>query len=528
MSKRRRRSSTSGKDGFSSSSSSRRSKRSGLQTTIETLMGVGAAVLLVAVGIWWFVFRPTGEAQTQEKDEIANEAVVGNVIEDENAYETILEGNELGKLEKLLLQLDNWKRDAPFAVKLDTLDRRIEVADAILKHQEVSEELRVKVARKLLSAYGQYYGISNEQGLTDDGAFVAKYVNVCNEYINDGDIELAKFAKMSRAKAQVYQMTSNKTAGSMASIQQTIVDLATSYPDDAEAMLTVRQLLARIKQADVRVAGKLGRELVSIYDRSSPTDEDVKRQLRGMKDQILLEDSNIGLIARDAQTSGNYEPYFKKLDELLSHNDTGIGFVNRMYDPIKFFEGVERYDLALRVIEKLAATWESRTDIAAQQQAFRMAKFGRLRHEILGKKIDLNDIQSNGQPINTGLLEGKPCIVFYYSPNAPNTREMFNKLNFTYKLLFNTNVRVIAIEVEPARQGSFIESFDPTWISVSSSVERTSKIFKQCPATNIPYFIVVRGDGIVDSIGVPEDKLKTKIDALAAQSAVAGDNKPTQ
>lgn len=484
-------------------------------------MGVGAALVLVSLGVWFFFLRPQGESLIPEEENYAQEAVTGNVIDDEEAYSMILADNELDDLKKLLIELDNWKRDAPFAVRLDTLDRRIEVANAILKHKDTNDKMRVETARKLLSAYGQYYGISLEEGLTDDGEIVTRYINACNDYVDDVDADLAKFARISKAKVQIYEMTGTNNTGSAISIEQTIGDLVSRYPNDPEVMLTVRQLIARVREADFRASSKIARDLVARYDELQPTDKSVLAQLRAIKDQIILEDSQIALVSRDAQVSGDYDEYFKKIDELLSYKDTGIGFVNRIYESIRFFEGLERYDLALKVIEKLEATWSERTDPVAKQQAARMAKFGRIRNEIVGKKIDLTDTQSNGEPIQPELLEGKPCIIAFYSPNAPDTREMFKNLNFTYKLLFNTNVRVIAISVEPALGDPFIDSFDPTWISINSSVEKTSSIFRQCPVSHVPYFVVVRSDGVVDSIGVPAGKLKTKIETLAANAKIS-------
>lgn len=483
-------------------------------------MGVGAAILLVAIAYWWFFVRPSGESLIPEESNYAQEAVSGNVIEDEVAYSTIVESNDLESLQKLILELDNWKRDAPFTVKLDTLSRRIEVANLILKHKDIDEKLRVATATKLLTAYGQYYGISVEEDLGEN-EYVGKYLNACNDYINDEDADLAKFAKMAKAKVQVYESTGNGASQSAISIQQTIGDLVASYPNDPQVLLTARQLIARVGTADIRAAGQISREILAGYDKLEPENKDVMQQLRSMKDRVLLEDSQVALVFRDAQASGDFEPYFEKVDELLADKATGIGFLNLIYDSIKYFEGLERYDLAVKVIEKMENGWQGRTNIAAREHAFRIGKFGRIRHQSIGKKLDLNDTQSNGRPVNTDLLDGKPCIIVYYSPNAPNTKEMFNNLNFTYKLLFKTNVRVIAIAVEPAKGQSFIEAFDPSWISISSSIEKTSSIFKQCPPSHVPYFTVLTGDAVVDSIGVPAAKLKTKIETIYSGQKVS-------
>ena len=517
MSKRRRRSSSKGRSNDSSMS---RSKRGGFQTAVETLMGVGAAILLVAVAYWWFFVRPSGESLIPEESNYAQEAVSGNVIENESAYSTIVESNDLESLQRLTVELDNWKRDASFTVKLDTLSRRIEVANLVLKHQDTDEKLRVATATKLLTAYGQFYGISVEEDLGENEV-VGKYLNACNDYINDENEDLAKFAKMSKAKVQVFESTREGADKSTISIQQTISDLIASYPEDPEVLLTARQLIARVGMADVRTAAKISRDVLDGYGQVQPKNENVLRQLRSMKDKVLLEDSQVAYVFRDAQSSGDFEPYFEKVDELLQDKDTGIGFLNRIYESIQYFEGQERHDLALKVIEKMEQGWQGRTDVQAREHAFRIGKFGRIRNESVGTKIDLNDIQSNGKPINTNLLDGKPCIIAFYSPNSPASEEMFNNLKFTYQLLLKTNVRVIAIAVEPERDQSFIEAFDPSWISINSSIENTSKIFKQCPPSHVPYFAVLNGDAVVDSIGVPAGRLKTKIETIFSNQKVS-------
>ena len=78
MSKRRRRKSRSSSKNYAGEG---RGKRTGLQTAIETAMGIGAALLVVGLCYWWFFVREPPEVNMVQENDINVGAVVGNVID---------------------------------------------------------------------------------------------------------------------------------------------------------------------------------------------------------------------------------------------------------------------------------------------------------------------------------------------------------------------------------------------------------------------------------------------------------------
>lgn len=513
MSKRRR--SRSRSSSFSASK-----KRTGLRTLIETVMGIAAALIILAGLYWWVFVREVVDTTAKTEDTAA--AVKDNIVDNTASFEAIRDGGDLDQMRALLMDLENWPRDAATPVRLQTVSQRLEIAEKVIQHPDLTEEQRVFAAKAILQSMGLYYGISLDEGILDDGSTVSRYLDVCNTFLNDKSEEVSREAQLAKAKVQVLELTRGNDSGSNESILQTISSLIERFPDDPAVIANIRLMIGKVNASDPRAGAKLFADVITAYERESVTQPEVLRQLRMMKDLLVLNESGFGRLASEAKASGNYEQYLRKLEELLNEPDTGVDFVNLVYNEIGYFEMIGRHDLAKRILEQLKNSALKNTNEAAQLQGLRVVKFGLIRNELVGKPIDLNENDSNGNPIDVSRLTNRPVILLFYSPNAPRTSDVFNNLRFTYELIRRTGVQVIAVAVEKANAEKFESGFDPSWISVDSSIEDTSKIFLQCPVSHVPYFVIIDRNGVVDSLNVPADQLKTKIEALEASAVNAG------
>ncbi len=499
----------------SSRSFSVKKKRTGLRTIVETVMGVSAALIIILAFCWWFFLRE--RPQETAVSDVVDSAVDNNVVVESKSFNEILASGDLKAMNQLLLELESWRRDAATPVRLETLNHRLQLAEKVMQHPDLSELQRISTAKTILNAIGQIYGISSAEGILDDGTTVSRYLSICNTFIGDQNKEVAREAHVSKAKLLVFEMTRGTRENSSETIQQTIFELIERYPNDPDVATDIRLLHARVKSTDPRAGSKMIREIVGKYEQLSPTDPDVRVFLRNMKDQIVHADSDIGVLAREAMNSGDYEGYLKKLFELIDLSETGVGLVNFIYREIAAFESNGQLEIARRAFERLEESASNRTDPVAKDQALRVAKWGLIRVDAVGKKLDLSDTDSNGNSVDASRFANRPCIVFYYSPNDRGAGTVINRLNFAYQNLARTNVQIVAIAVEKSDQEKFESGFDPSWVNIQSNPPvEPSQIFMRLPVSHVPFFAVLNQDGEVVSTNVPEEKLKTVVERLAA------------
>ena len=147
MSKKRRRRKS------KSRSFSKSKKRTGLRTFIETVMGVAIGLLILAFVGWWYFIREAPEPISVEQ--VNSSVIKNNVVDSTENFEAIRDNGTLDEQKHLLSLLDNWPRDATTPVRIETLSRRLEIAQTILKRDEISEPDRVATAKIALNAMGQ-------------------------------------------------------------------------------------------------------------------------------------------------------------------------------------------------------------------------------------------------------------------------------------------------------------------------------------------------------------------------------------
>lgn len=507
MSKKRRRRKS------KSRSFSKSKKRTGLRTFIETVMGVAIGLLILAFVGWWYFIREAPEPISVEQ--VNSSVMKNNVVDSTENFEAIRDNGTLDEQKHLLSLLDNWPRDATTPVRIETLSRRLEIAQTILKRDEISEPDRVATAKIALNAMGQIYGIGLVEKIDSAGEIYQQYVDVCNSFVSDSDASVQKEAKLSLAKATVYELTIDSQIRDLPSIKHSINSLITSYPDDQLVASTVELMTKRIQTIDAKVGFEVMNDVVSAYG-PEPAKE-IKVITRKMRDEILLANSGISEVAKDSIQTKQYDAYIEKLGELANHTDTGVEVVNRIYRAVSYFETAGKSDLAIKVLNKIQEKAAERTDPIARIQALRICKFGLIRNNQVGKRIDLSDTTADGQPLATEKFQDVPALIVFYSPNDPVNTRLFQDLRELHHLVQASGVRFITISVDESRQGNLDLGFNPAWDNIASSQKNTSEIFKRCPVSHVPYFALVDRQGELNAINVPLTTLKTRIEALVSK-----------
>lgn len=520
MSKRRRRKS-------SSSSFSVKKKRSTLRTFIETVMGISIGLLILGGVIWYYFIRTVPEVVSNSQ---ATAGVVkDNVIAQEKSYEIIRDSNDLDDQLQLLAQLNDWRRDAEAPVKLDTLAKRFEIANIILDNPDLKESDRVFAARAALQTTGQLYGICLDEGISTEGKIVDDFRATNGRFINDKDPVVAKEAKLGATKLTVYSNSANENKhdfdATLPQIEKEILELVKNYPNDIVVLNTVRLLADRVKINDVGLGNQLYTKIVNQYESIENIDPEIIARLRGFKDNLTISETDLGLLTKEVAQGEEFEEFFEKLASVIDLPDTGIAFANKVYEVVGFLETIGEHEKALRILDRVKSSLKNRTDPISAVHMARMVKFGTIRNNAVGTKLDFNDTDSTGNPIDVSILKNRACILAYYSPNNALSENLLSDLNATYSQISNTGVKVITIAVEEPTGSRLDMGFHPDWIKIVSIPPKSpkdpgnqiSEIFKRFPVSHVPYFAIVDPSGTVRDISVPSNRIQTRVEAVISE-----------
>ena len=483
-------------------------------------MGIAIALLLLVFGTWYYVLR---EPPKKTASPVAEKTMAGNVVDDEEGYATIRDSGNLENQLNLLVKLDEWPRGAATPIRLDTLYKRLELAQTVLKHDDLTEEQRVENAKRVLNAMGQIYGIAHVEKIDSDGKLVSDYLNICNSFINDLDPDVAREARVSKLKALVYETTDGNLDSTAATINENFMELIRMYPNNELVASTIKLLALQMTSADVETGKQLIKDIIKQYDLQVITEPGVARQMGTLKDEMLLDESGISDLAQTAADTNEFDAYLEKLYELVELPDTGMEMINRIYNAVGFFEIRRKHDVAISILEKLESTVDSRTDPVIRDQAFRVAKFGLIRNRAVGKPFDLSDIDANGEPVDLVQFADRPVLLVFYSPNNPNTPSLLQNLDDIYDLIGRTGLRIVTIAVEPPKADAVPVKMNRSWVNIESSPPpgRTSEIFKRCPVTHVPYFVAINHSGELEILNLPEANIKTVIENMAIRRKTA-------
>ena len=507
MSKSRRRRKSS-----SSKSFSVRKKRSGVRTFIETIMGVSIGLMILAFVGWWYFLREAPEPISVAQ--VNNAAIKDNVVDDAASYESVRDNGTLDEQRHLLSQLDNWPRDATTPVRIETLSRRLEIAQTILKRDDITDQDRIATAKIELNAIGQIYGICLVENVDSDGTVYRQYLEICEKHSRDADAGVRKEAAISETKAIVYESTKNSQIANFDQIKSSITSIIADYPADPLVASTVSLMFKRVKAIDPQKGFEVMKLIAAAYG-PTPTEE-VAAITRGLNDEILVIESGISQLAKQAAQTKQYDDYLEKLGELADVKNTGIDIVNRIYRAVSYFEATDQNEYAERVLKQLQKNAADRTDPVARIQALRVCKFGLIRNNQLGKVMDMSDTDSNGNPIATDKFKNVPTLLVYYSLNDPKNASLFQQLRELHTLVAPTGVRIVTISVDESTNNALDFGFNPAWDNIASTPNAPSEIFSRCPVTHIPYFALIDKKGKLAALNVPPQNLKTRIEFLAS------------
>ena len=486
-------------------------------------MGVSIAMTLIASCVWYFFLR---EAPTKAASPVADKTMQDNIIDDEAGFESIRDSGILENQLNLLTRLDSWPRDAETPVRLDTLSKRLELAQVVQNNPDLDEETRVSNAKRILNAMGQIYGIALLDNIDSDGKIISRYLNICNSFVNDSNPEVARLARLDKAKALVYESTDGDLATKFETLEENFLGLIELYPNDDVVASTLKSLALQLDSSDRKSSRSLLQSIVNKYEKLPVTSAGVMHQMKTIKDELILEQSGIVELAKEAVATDSYDKYLEKLYELAELPDTGVELVNRIYRAIGFFESKGKHDIALKILEKLGSTVFTRQDSIAKEQAFRVSQFGKIRNTAVGKPFDFSDLNADGEPVDLLQFSDRPVLLVFYSPNNPKSRQLLKNINGTYNLISRTGVRVVAIAVDEAKTDNTPIELSPEWVNIKSSPPpgRTSEIFKRCPVTSVPYFAVVNHAGVLEKINIPVANIKTVIENMAIAKTNARQN----
>ncbi len=487
-------------------------------------MGISIGLLVLLFGAWYYFLRvPPQTTASPVAEKTMGE---GNVVDDIEGYTSILDGGNLENQLSLLVRLDEWPREAATPIRLDTLKKRLDLAQAVARHDDLTEEQRIANAKRILNAMGQIYGIAHLEKIDSDGKLVSDYLNICNSFVNDPDPEVSREARLSKLKALVYEASEGELDGRAATINENFMELIRLYPNNESVASTVKLLALKMASADVESGKLLIKKVIEQYDLQPVTNQGVSGQLSTLKDEVLLGESGIAGLAREAAATNNYDKYLPKLYELAERSDTGMEMINRIYNAVGFFEIRRKHDVAISILERLEASAENRQDPRVRDQALRVAKWGLLRNRAVGKPFDLSDIESDGNPVDLVQFSDRPVLLVFYSPNNPKTPALLKDLDDIYDLIGRTGIRIVTIAVEQPRSDSIPNKLNTAWVNIESRPPpgRTSEIFLRCPVSHVPYFVAINHAGELDTLNVPEANIKTVVENMATRRATANSN----
>jgi len=453
----------------------------------------------------------------------------GNIIRaiSPDDFKTILSSGSVEQVGKLLDQVNNWNPSGSAQIRIAENQRRVEVASRLLQ-LPLSQELRAKAVKSKFDALSINYGIDFAERLNLT-SIAPNLLAFADSHRNDPNPEIAQLAQLSTVKVEVFELLKQSSAVSKKEFQpiaDQIVELMQKSPNDS-------QLLNDLKRTIAAVAGyspEDGRVLIQILvsQANNLADPKIVDYLDSLNDDLMLIDSQFKPLFENRFVNGKsgQDELLACLMSLASNPAGRSKLLNTVMYGLNWFEEANHFEQAAEVYQAMLDSAQLRTSPAAATLAKDLGNAGLTRCQLVGKEW-----QFNGKPIrdltwqqdlDLDQLKGRVVVVIFWSINHPDSLNVIRDFNTKALELSRKRVVVIAVCVD--------EMFDETFLRLCRNMRgylfvgypkgvdcvppSEISMLEQCPVDRLPFAVVIDDQGIVRSVNVPVDELKSTIDAV--------------
>ncbi len=473
-----------------------------------------ATVTFAVIGI--VVLLSTYGIGRGDKENTAESLFLGDSFDPINDFAAVRDNGTVDQLERLLLALqDRNQANEATAVKLDFVNRTIEIADLILGHADRTEAQRVLAAKTKLNAIWFASRTNTQQGF-DNSATFEQLSGATSEFINDTNLAVSRDAHVFQTVGFIVESARNKFSGSFDSILNSLAGMLKKFPDDPVVLNSLRSVFPGVRAANSEQAIKLAGQILEEIDRSNTPKS--RKLSRFMKDIMMLHDAGIGNESKIDSIKVGDDDFLQRLDQLNSNLDAGETLVYQLDNAVDYFERQRQFDKALKLSQAVLDQSANRTDVAGAALAKTIGEDGVARNSLIQNKWSFEEIDARGNPIDVNRYSGQVTLVAFYVLQDRHSTAFLTAVQSLGNVLIGRDVEFIFVEIDAGSDTVTLDTAsDNRWSTLKTSLTTPNHFLRQCPTNRFPYLVLIDKNGNVDSINVPLIEAKTGIEYLLSK-----------
>ena len=430
-----------------------------------------------------------------------------------NEYDVILEkGSPEQKLILLRALVEQPQSpDADLPILTDLNKKILVAAGEVIGETELSDADHHYAAIRKLNAVWQLYFL-NIQNDVHDPFVCDEYRKSIEEFIDDEDVQLSKAAHIGKLRFLTGEFITKRNAD-VAHISNAAIAALKKFPNDGEIIVGVRRSHAQLISFKNETASSFAESVSSMKEINDS--KEFSDLLRHFSDLNLLYEAGIGNLPSISDLNTTVEDFYDRVNQLAGNPNIGETVYKQLANSISYLEKQGQNELAKSLGRTIVETSAAQADKTLAEAARSLGVNCVKRNSLLDKPWQFEEIDFRGRSISNDKFHATVSLIVFYPQNPRRTPKFLKMLNSLEKAFQGRNLRIIYVAVvEDSEKDEIDFSVGDKNILLVTSKDKPNKFLQQCPTERLPYFILVNPQGLVDSINVPTNALKTRIESL--------------
>lgn len=254
-----------------------------------------------------------------------------------------------------------------------------------------------------------------------------------------------------------------------------------------------------------------------------------------MLDHLSLKKNNFFDLANmvEAGRQGSMEELTKAVQTTLSERDASRYLLRNLAGVAAQFELAERYQQCRDIYAIMEESYQTHADPQVAEEGIRLAKNGKTRLNLLGKRFAVAGIRENGEPFDWTAYHQKVVLVAFWETTNAGCIEQIPQIKQAYSLYKDKGFTVVGVNLDEDTQrlNRFLVRNQLPWETVLSSDSTAqgynSPMATRCGVDQLPFLVLVDRKGIAIALNTVGAKLQKKLQELLGPVGRRPPSEPT-
>ena len=351
--------------------------------------------------------------------------------------------------------------------------------------------------------------------------------NVSKKYRDSSDQDIKKLARLSLYKVNAFEIVRNNNkphAQEVETLAEDTSQLLTDFSDDDTVLATVATIFRYyLRRVDSKVMSEIVESLAARkVESESPK---VMRLITDLVDEAVMANAKYSQLFENRWSDGvdGQRELLETSIELTSEPNSGIMLVKKVDAVAHWFEQEDQYDEAVEIYEAILKSADTYRNQQVTAAAKKRAEDGIKRSKLVGEKIDLSGLLSDGKEYSSKELKDKVVLIVFWSALNPESKTVVLELSKSSKDFQERGIQMLAVNIDPNLAKKAMEKVTKLappgvkFLFGKTDGDYSNNILQQCPSEIVPRILLVNQDGEVDDINIPKDEVPTQLDSLVGR-----------